>query len=71
MTPSTVLALRDVRRRYGARDALDIRALDVVAGEVVAVIGPNGAGKSTLLKVISGIGLPSAGSVRYRGADIT
>lgn len=38
---------------------------------MVALLGTNGAGKSTLLKVISGIGLPSAGSVRFRGADIT
>jgi ABC-type branched-subunit amino acid transport system ATPase component len=38
---------------------------------MVALLGVNGAGKSTLLKVISGIGLPSRGSVRFRGTDIT
>lgn len=40
-------------------------------GEMVALLGTNGAGKSTLLKVVSGIGLPLGGSVRFRGADIT
>src|SRR3954467_3328849 len=38
---------------------------------MVALLGVNGAGKSTLLKVISGIGLPTAGTVRFRGAEIT
>jgi ABC-type branched-subunit amino acid transport system ATPase component len=40
-------------------------------GEMVALLGTNGAGKSTLLKAISGIGVPTSGSVRFRGADIT
>jgi ABC-type branched-subunit amino acid transport system ATPase component len=39
--------------------------------EMVALLGVNGAGKSTLLKVISGIGLPTKGSVRFQGQDIT
>jgi ABC-type branched-subunit amino acid transport system ATPase component len=38
---------------------------------MVALLGTNGAGKSTLLKVVSGIGIPSKGSVRYRGQEIT
>jgi ABC-type branched-subunit amino acid transport system ATPase component len=38
---------------------------------MVALLGTNGAGKSTLLGVMSGIGLPSSGSVRFRGGDIT
>ena len=38
---------------------------------MVALLGTNGAGKSTLLRVISGLGLPTRGSVRFRGADIT
>src|SRR5688572_1504386 len=70
VTPSTVLALRDVRRRYGARDALDVRALDVVAGEVLAVIGPNGAGKSTLLRVLGLLERPDTGQVLVRGRAV-
>jgi ABC-type branched-subunit amino acid transport system ATPase component len=38
---------------------------------MVALLGTNGAGKSTLLKVVSGIGLPSRGTVRFQGEDIT
>jgi molybdopterin-binding protein len=70
VTPTTVLALRDVRRRYGARDALDVRALDVVAGEVLAVIGPNGAGKSTLLRVLGLLERPDTGQVLVRGRAV-
>lgn len=39
--------------------------------EMVALLGTNGAGKSTLLRVISGLGLPSRGTVHYRGEDVT
>ncbi|MHB8507355.1 MAG: ABC transporter ATP-binding protein [Candidatus Dormibacteria bacterium] len=38
---------------------------------MVALLGTNGAGKSTLLRLVSGLGLPSGGSVRFQGADIT
>jgi ABC-type branched-subunit amino acid transport system ATPase component len=38
---------------------------------MVALLGTNGAGKSTLLRVISGLGLPSKGSVHFRGSEIT
>ena len=38
---------------------------------MTALLGVNGAGKSTLLRVISGVGLPQAGSVRLQGTDIT
>src|SRR5439155_2592710 len=40
-------------------------------GEMVALLGVNGAGKSTLLKAVSGIGLPTAGTIRFRGQDVT
>ncbi len=46
-------------------------SLEVLPGEVVCIIGPNGAGKTTLLRTISGLNRPSAGTVRFRGADVT
>ena len=66
-----MLAARGVDFSYGQVQVLFGVDFTVDDGEMVALLGTNGAGKSTLLKVISGIGLPSAGSVRYRGADIT
>ena len=59
----SVVALRDVRRSPTAGFTLHVPALDVVAGEVLAVIGPNGSGKSTLLRVLGLLERPDAGQV--------
>jgi ABC-type branched-subunit amino acid transport system ATPase component len=56
---------------YGQLQVLFDVNFTVDDGEMVALLGTNGAGKSTLLKVISGIGLPQKGTVRFRGQDIT
>ncbi len=66
-----MLACRHVDFSYGQLQVLFGVDFTVDDGEIVALLGTNGAGKSTLLKVVSGIGLPSAGSVRFRGSDIT
>jgi ABC-type branched-subunit amino acid transport system ATPase component/predicted MFS family arabinose efflux permease len=66
-----MLAVRGVDFSYGQLQVLFDVDFTVDDGEMVALLGVNGAGKSTLLKVISGIGLPSRGSVRYRGQEIT
>jgi tungstate transport system ATP-binding protein len=70
VTAAAVLALRGVRRRHAARDVLDIPALDVFAGEVLAVIGPNGAGKSTLVRVLGLLERPDAGTVLVDGRAV-
>jgi ABC-type branched-subunit amino acid transport system ATPase component len=66
-----MLACRGVDFSYGQLQVLFDVDFTCDEGEMVALLGTNGAGKSTLLKVISGIGLPSNGTVRYRGQEIT
>jgi len=66
-----MLSCKGVDFSYGQLQVLFGVDFTVDDGEMVALLGTNGAGKSTLLKVISGIGLPQAGNVRYRGQDIT
>ena len=46
-------------------------SFSVRPGEIVSVIGPNGAGKTTLFNMISGIYIPSSGSVKLDGQDVT
>ncbi|MGH2806757.1 MAG: ATP-binding protein [Actinomycetota bacterium] len=66
-----LLACRHIDFSYGQVQVLFDVSFSVDEGEMVALLGTNGAGKSTLLRVISGLGLPSRGSVRLHGADIT
>ena len=66
-----MLACHSIDFSYGQLQVLFDVDFTVDDGEMVTLLGVNGAGKSTLLKVISGIGLPSRGSVRYRGQEIT
>lgn len=66
-----MLACRSVDFAYGSLQVLFGVDFTVDDGEMVALLGVNGAGKSTLLKVISGIGIPQGGTVRFGGEDIT
>ncbi|WP_251548683.1 ABC transporter ATP-binding protein [Neobacillus muris] len=66
-----VLELTNVAANYGAIQALRDIHLFVDEGEIVTLIGSNGAGKSTTLKSINGQVKVKAGSITYRGNDIT
>ena len=65
MTP--VFELRGLRKVYGARTVLAVDALDIAAGEILAVVGPSGAGKSTLLRLLNFLEAPTAGTLSYAG----
>lgn len=66
-----ILSLRGITKSYSGVAALSDVSLDVMPGTVHAVIGPNGAGKSTLVNVLSGLYRPDAGTIRFRGQDVT
>lgn len=66
----TLLAVRDVTKRFGGLTAVDGTSFEVYPGTIKALIGPNGAGKSTLFNLITGFDEPDSGSVLYDGAEI-
>lgn len=66
-----MLKISGVHTFYGNIEALRGVDLDVGEGEIVTLIGANGAGKTTLLMTICGSPKASAGSVFFRGRDIT
>src|SRR5450759_4292431 len=69
MTP--FLEVKDMRKSYGAINAVDGVTLSVGPGEIVGVIGPNGSGKTTLFNSILGQIKPTGGAVEFCGEDIT
>ncbi|MGZ4148310.1 MAG: ABC transporter ATP-binding protein [Actinomycetota bacterium] len=66
----TLLALDDVRVRYGGIEAVKGISLSIREHETVTLIGGNGAGKTTTLKTISGVKRPATGSISVRGERI-
>ncbi|MCC5987048.1 MAG: ABC transporter ATP-binding protein [Pararhodobacter sp.] len=66
-----VLDIRGVSKSFGALRATDDVTLTLVPGEIHALIGPNGAGKSTLIALICGGLRPDAGSIHFRGQEIS
>jgi branched-chain amino acid transport system ATP-binding protein len=66
-----LLEVEDIHTFYGNIEALKGVSLEVEEGECVTLIGSNGAGKSTTLRSISGLTSPRAGSIRFRGKEIS
>ncbi len=67
---SPPLRAERLRRRYGGRLIVDVDALHVGAGEVLAVLGPNGAGKSTLFRLLLLLERADEGLVRFHGREV-
>ncbi len=67
---ATVLQVRGLKVAMGQLAILHGIDLDVPAGGIVTVLGANGVGKTTLMRALSGIYVPSAGSVTFLGEEI-
>ncbi|MET9321328.1 ABC transporter ATP-binding protein [Streptomyces sp. NPDC003038] len=63
----TVLEASGVTMRFGGLTAVRSVDLKVNAGEIVGLIGPNGAGKTTFFNCLTGLYVPTEGTVSYKG----
>jgi sulfate transport system ATP-binding protein len=61
--------VQGLTKRFGEFTAIADVDLHVETGELVALLGPSGCGKTTLLRLIAGLEIPDAGSIRFHGAD--
>ncbi|MGP3943022.1 MULTISPECIES: ABC transporter ATP-binding protein [Streptomyces] len=60
-----------VKRRIGAVRAVDTVSFALRRGETLGIVGESGCGKSTVAKLLVGLERPTAGTIHYRGEDIT
>ena len=69
-----LIEVSGLTRTFRVRGRTDVEAVkqltfEIEAGEMVGYIGPNGAGKSTTIKMLTGILVPTSGSIRVAGVD--
>ncbi len=69
-TPDLMIDARDLRRDFGATEAVAGISFQVPRGEIFGLLGPNGAGKTTTIRLLTGQILPSGGSATVAGCDV-
>ena len=71
----TLMEIRDVTQRFrsAAREVVAVSGVSVQvdAGSVTCLVGESGSGKTTLARIAAGLDKPTAGSIHYRGRDIS
>jgi len=65
-----LIAIEDVRKRYGDNEVLKGITLRIDPGEVVAIIGKSGSGKSTLLRCVNGLETLDSGSIMVADSQL-
>ena len=68
---SSAIETTNLTRRFGALTAVAGLNLTVRTGEIFGFLGPNGAGKTTTIRMLCGLLLPSEGSARVAGRDVS
>ncbi len=65
-----MIQIRDLRFAYGESFQLSLAALDIAAGQKVAIVGRSGCGKTTLLNLLSGVEVPASGEIHVAGSRV-
>jgi daunorubicin resistance ABC transporter ATP-binding subunit len=69
-TQTPAIEITDLCKSFGSFHAIDHLSLSVKRGEIFGLLGPNGSGKTTTINMVSGLSMPSSGTVRVMGYDI-
>jgi ABC-2 type transport system ATP-binding protein len=64
------IAVRELRKSFGAKEAVCGIDLEIAAGSLAGLVGPNGAGKTTSLSMMTGLLRPDGGKVVINGLDV-
>lgn len=67
MSNNIIYKIDNLAKEYGKRQVVDIEALEVHRGEVLALVGPSGSGKSTLLRLMNFLEPPTSGCIEFEG----
>ena len=70
-TAEAAVRLHQVTKDFAETRALDAVDLTVPRGQMLAILGASGSGKSTLLRTLNGLVVPTSGTVRVLGCDVT
>ena len=66
-----LLCVQDLRRAFGAVQAVRGVSFELERGQSVGLIGANGAGKTTTMRILAGLDMQDAGSICYDGVDVS
>jgi ABC-type branched-subunit amino acid transport system ATPase component len=71
MGDAPVLSVNGISKAFGGVQAVLGVSFDLKKGQILGIIGPNGSGKTTLVNLTTGFLRPDAGTVVFKGLDIT
>ena len=66
-----LLETKGLTKRFGGLTVMNDLNFSIEEGEIKGLLGPNGAGKSTFFNLITGVYMPTSGTITYNGKDIT